>query len=824
MRRITLLLFVCLPVATWACAADLATAPSQELLNVYKQLRTIQATGEVALAENAVFKRDAATFTFVRGRMTFAAPIGGRVIAAQFQGEGIFDLDPPSAINKSQIGRWTGKLKLTDTFHEAVFFFTDDSYSGLSKLMKLEAPAGRPDKDLIVAAQTQYSENYTDWRDNQIKGNPTMRNLAARILADLTDNSSKGFFLAGFKTKGSGDLLFHISWNRDSLLLPDYAKGEEVLLLHLNPGNYFEWWSGFHLSSEYAKTLNPDHRNLLAHCATEQIDLQIAKDNSLSATAQMESTISDGSVRVLPFSLNGVLRISSIEDGAGNKLSYIQEDRKLDNDPWLILPTPAKPGEKYAFKITYKEDSTRDTRIVFQRGSGLYYVTSRESWYPSFGAFDDRTQFELRARSPKRFKFVASGALVSSAKDKDDLVTSWKSEIPLGVFGFNYGDFAESTQTAPNLTVTAYSGKEVPDELKALQAQISIAELSGNNRAEAEAGLMRGGFNTASNVKYAAAVSMQALRLFDFLFGVLPFKTVSVTEQPIRGYGQSWPNLIFLPYDSLLDATTRNSLGLSRSGEAREFYNIVAIHEMAHQWWGHLVGWKTYHDQWLSEGIAEFASSYYLRQFEPKQVDSYWSLKRDWLLRKNPSGYRPVDAGPLWLNAQLDDRNENSSGLIYYKGAYVMEMLRTLMYDRESKNPDTRFIAMMHDFVTAYAAKNASTDDFRQIVEKHTGSSMEWFFNEWIYGMGVPRYDFSYQLTDAGGGQTNLAMTITQSNVPESFRMQLPMYAVINGENRYMGLIGVTGNKPATSSIKLPVRPEKIMIDPNHSILAEIHQ
>jgi hypothetical protein len=74
-------------------------------------------------------------------------------------------------------------------------------------------------------------------------------------------------------------LLFHISWNRDSLLLPEYAKGEEVMLLHLNPGNYYEWWSGFHLSSEYAQSPYPDHRNLLAHCPAAQIDLQVAKDN-----------------------------------------------------------------------------------------------------------------------------------------------------------------------------------------------------------------------------------------------------------------------------------------------------------------------------------------------------------------------------------------------------------------------------------------------------------------------------------------------------------------------------------------------------------------
>lgn len=76
---------------------------------------------------------------------------------------------------------------------------------------------------------------------------------------------------------------------------------------------------------------------------------------------------------------------------------------------------------------------------------------------------------------------------------------------------------------------------------------------------------------------------MQAYTLYEFLFGTSTFRSVSVTEQPVRGFGQSWPNLIFLPYDSLLDSTTQNMLGFQQIGEYREFYRIVAVHEMAHQ-------------------------------------------------------------------------------------------------------------------------------------------------------------------------------------------------------------------------------------------------
>jgi hypothetical protein len=82
---------------------------------------------------------------------------------------------------------------------------------------------------------------------------------------------------------------------------------------------------------------------------------------------------------------------------------------------------------------------------------------------------------------------------------------------------------------------------------------------------------------------------------------------------------------------------------------------------------------------------------------------------------------------------------------------------------------------------------------------------MEWFFNEWVYGSDTPSYDFSYQISDAGGGQSEGSITLAQSGVPELFQMQLPLFIVANGEQRYLGLIGVKGTQPLKTSMKLPM-------------------
>ncbi|HUU12098.1 MAG TPA: M1 family aminopeptidase [Terriglobia bacterium] len=830
-RAICFLLLFLASQISGGYAAELATAPSEELLRVYAQLRRLGSGAQWAVAENVIWKRDAAAFTFRDGKLVFAAPVEGHVLAAAFVGRGTFALDPPTPTDQRQISRFTKSPRLEDNFREAVFFFTDDSWPELQKLVSVRSEGGDPAVGgKIAAAQERFSENYNDWWSNQRKGNFQMRNLAARMLADLSDPASRGFFLAVFKGERSGDLVFHISWNRDVILLPFYNNDEEVMLLHYNPGDYYEWWSGFHLKEEYAQNPRPEHRTLLARCLRSRIEAEVGKDKKLSAAAEMEAEVPGGPARLLPLNLEGVLRISSVEDGEGKKLAYIQEARDLDNDPWVILPQPAEPGRTYRLKITYQEDSSRDSRIVNQRGPALFYVTARTSWFPSFGAFDDRTQFSLRFRSPKKYTFVGTGRRVRSEKSKEALETEWESDIPLGVAGFNYGEFVEKSHQDDKLTVTAYTGKQIPDELGSIQTELNMAELAGGpegpRNLAAQYGLMPGGFNTSHMVGYAAGISFQALKLFEYYFGVLPFKTISVTQQPVRGYGQSWPTLIFLPYDSLLDATTRNSLRMQDSAEAREFYNLVAVHEMAHQWWGHVVGWKTYHDQWLSEGLAEFSAALYLKRFEPKKWDSFWDLKRKWLFSNNRAGRRPVDEGPLWLNSQLDSYAEprNSYFLTYMKGAYVMEMLRMMMEDPRSQEPDTRFIRMMRDFVSTYAGKNASTEDFRRVVEKHMGEPMDWFFNEWVYGMETPQYDFKWNLQDTNDGKTLLRVTLTQSGVSDSFEMRVPLYVQLDGKVQRLGFAKIRGATTSNNEIVLPFHPEKVMLDENRSVLCQVRQ
>jgi aminopeptidase N len=153
-------------------------------------------------------------------------------------------------------------------------------------------------------------------------------------------------------------------------------------------------------------------------------------------------------------------------------------------------------------------------------------------------------------------------------------------------------------------------------------------------------------------------------------------------------------------------------------------------------------------------------------------------------------------------------------------------MLRMLMHDDKTRDDD--FKAMMHDFVQTHLHKNATTESFFAIVEKHMKPGMDltgthridWFVSEWVYGTDLPKYKFEYSLTPGSEGHVTLTGTLTQSEVSENFVMGVPIYFDFDGQISRSGLVRIQGNRSVPIKINLPKKPKRVLLNARHDILS----
>jgi hypothetical protein len=291
---------------------------------------------------------------------------------------------------------------------------------------------------------------------------------------------------------------------------------------------------------------------------------------------------------------------------------------------------------------------------VSHEGGGNYYPVARMDWYPnspsmSLGEFTD---YDLTFRIPKGMKIAATGTLVSDKNEGNQDVSVWKSEHPFPVAGFNFGKFkGESTKLEkPPYEVKAYANQDLPSDIQGLKAMAEGA-LPGQRAAPIALGTM----TTTGMIKKAMAEGELAIGLYTDYFGPNPYHRLAMTQQTAFSYGQSWPELVWLPITYFYDTTIRHQLGMD---DPHAYFKVVAPHEVAHQWWGHTVGFDSYRDQWVSEGFADFSASLYLQAVysrEPQQYMSFWQDEQKLLLERDREGFRAIDAGPPVMRYRMSN-------------------------------------------------------------------------------------------------------------------------------------------------------------------------
>ncbi len=757
--------------------------------------------------ENYQLVRDVGTFTFETGDFAFLPPVLGRTVMAVFTGTGKFHMKPKVPAEANVLGRITGTKEVDEAFRTVVLCFTDGTDEELRKAAKGPAEATSQAQSAFreFRSRVRHRGDEPKSMTEALLGFESIPNVEAELLAELYVKSRHSFtaYIHGQK---HADLRFLVN---TSGALPHLPSPEEVALINVDPlGEQDGVWYLSHMAGEWDNgTASSDENRRWVQALDYRVNTAIASNEHLGGTCTVKLKVLVDGTRIIKFGLLPALRVSSVKQGA-QEIGYIQEGRKEDGSFFVVLPVPAKANSQVELTIDYDGD-----KVIRNEGGGSFAVGARTSWYPSLNSFTDRAKFDLTFSIPKRYTLVSVGKLENSSVDKDQAVSHWVSEVPLAVAGFNYGDFKKSFKhdDPTNYDIEAYATKDAPDYLKkpGEGSILSPASMAQNSIIEAQ----------------------NSIRVFEEWFGKIPYGRIAITQQPQFNFGQSWPSLVYLPVSAFLDSTQRWTLLGANTFKFAEFIEEVTPHEVSHQWWGHALGWATYHDQWLSEGFADFSAGLYLQATgQQDRWTKYLDRQVERITRKNNFGLRANDAGPLWMGERLNTFKTPRAynDVVYPKGGMVLHMLRQLMWDPQTQDKD--FIALMHDFVKRGFNQNVSTESFRAVVELHmkpgmdlTGNkSMAWFFSQWVYGTELPKYKMEYSLKKEDDGKYLLTGHVTQSEVGANFIGVVPLYAEFeNKQILRLGSTGVAGNQTSKDfQIRLPKKPKRVVANLYHDVLA----
>ncbi len=771
-----------------------------------------------ARVENIDIVRDRIHIKLLNGTIQFAQPVNGVVFAAVFRGEGRLLADPPNGVEAYELHLFTKQDKLDMAFSEATFSFTDNFLEEVAHQVKWLPGGG---DDLYAKRQQEHEE----------LGAAYLPRLFKSVLSP--DRTRTAYFLADLKTKDKGWVEV-----RDDAMQPEEIRvgrwGE------IGPVKIPDVWMNFPAAGRDPRHAYDDPAARMDFLIPAyQIDASVADNADLHATARVTVAPRYSGERVLLFALDSNLRVGSIKDSQGRSLAFFQPQEKKDryqsygNYVAVVLKEATQAAQKETLEFQYG-----GKRAVRRVGDGNYFCESF-GWYPAIFAgelgvdeFAFRSDFELTFRSPKKYSLVATGRKVSETVEGNLRVTAWKSDIPLAAAGFAFGDYKIYTEKVGDIEVQVYANREPDDLLKSIQhifddpARDLARGPSGSHMQFAAIGEL----TPAALAKTIGIETSNTLRVFQNYFGPYPYKQIAVTNI-IGSYGQGWPGLLYLGWFTFLDSTQRNALGIKNQVGLTDFFRG---HESSHQWWGHRVGWKSYHDQWLSEGFAEFSGKLYVQFRDPKEFREQFRRDKD-LLRTGDIHNHPVESlGPIWMGQRIFSSETSPTSyqnLIYSKGGYVLQMLRIQLLDSRNPDPDHLFKEMMQDYCKTFDNKPASTEDFKAIVEKHMtrnmdldgNHKMDWFFDQYVYGMGMPQYSFHATTEMTPEGKTRIKAQLTRSGVPGTWKDSVPIYVHMGDKTIRVGSIAATHPSESVEFL-VPAKVDRITINDNEDLLADVKQ
>jgi hypothetical protein len=753
-------------------------------LELYKQMQTFKLGESSAKVQDFVFDKELLHMTLT-GDLYFSEMTGGAVYGAVFIGQGKFRAEAQNPTEVESLKRFfSDATAVESTFTKAVFRFTDDTYKKLSVGATTAMPPLEAQKLASGLDEHLLHENGL--------------NLTARLVQSIYNKDNPGVFFAEFDggTRGRFSALTDHQGRIPSDVF-DINGGEKGLIFKYEGIRYgTDVWMTFYSQADIArKSVAYSDAFDLVSVASYKMDIDVRDPgNWLRMSIGMQMTAKTDNVAVIPLQLNQGL--AEFDNERKNKGIHILSAALADGRPvgviqdeWetgasLVLPTALSKGQSITVNLKLEGKDS-----LASWGAQFHYLRSTTSWYPRHG-YLARSAFQITYHHNKKNRVASVGQRVREGADQgDDWTTEWVLNDPVALVTFVVGPFERHAENSKvgntEIPIEYYSP---PGSIQAVKEDFILAEI-GN-----------------------------AARFFDNIFGSYPYSRLAGAFFPTN-YGQGFPTLLLLPVKGTAD---------------RAEFKFLA-HETAHQWWGHVVGWRSYRDQWLSEGFADYSGLMYTRTRSgaKDQMELLKVIRRELLL--NPptvtgtSKLKLHETGPLILGNRLHStKSGGARELIYAKGALVLRMLHFLLTDME-RNDDSRFYAMMKDFVNRHRAGVATSESFMQVAGEHFAKSpigmkygvqdLNWFLSQWVYQTSLPSYQLDYKIEGSAGAFV-LKGTVTQTNAPDSWFMPLPIQVDFSGGRSARTTVSARGPK-TPFEIKLPEKPSSVKLDPDLWVLSE---
>jgi aminopeptidase N len=364
----------------------------------------------------------------------------------------------------------------------------------------------------------------------------------------------------------------------------------------------------------------------------------------------------------------------------------------------VTLPQATHTGDKYQIAIRYTGQPKRGIYFVLpdknypNRPAEIWTQGEAEDthyYIPLYDYPNDRTTSEMTATVPKDWITVSNGKLVSVTDGPDGQKTwHWRQDEPLSTYLISLvaGQFVEKKDSWRGIPLTYEVPRGMGD---------TIAPSFDHTKQ------MLDFFSDSLSVPYPWEQYAQA-NVDEFIEGGM--ENTSATT---------------LTTDELVESKL--------AAETHEGEDFLVAHEMFHQWFGDLVTCKDWANLWLNEGFATFAE-YWWQEHEfgaDEAAYTRWRDARSWMGAQH-------DFGVPIVTHDFTDSMEYE-GNIYTKAGLVLQMLREQL-------GDAAFLKSLHNYLEANRNQNVVTADLVKAIEQTTGSSVDQFFDQWIYGAGAPRF------------------------------------------------------------------------------------